>query len=309
MVLGLSLGCHAQPAGGTLSPELYRRVEILVRERAKVPPNYVIQIGPRTHSEVPGFDQIEVSFKVEGESSKPVSFLLSTDGKTLAQLSKFDLSRDPRTLLTGGDRPSRGGTASAPVQIVGFDDLECPFCARLNAEIFPALLTRYGTQVRIVYRDLPIPQHPWAMRAAIDVNCVAAESVAGYWDLVDQIHAKAGDFGGPEHSLQAANDALDKLATEEAKKQHVNEGAVAACVKKQDDAAVKASMKIGEELDVASTPVLYVNGEKFEGAYPLTDLFRFIDSALVAEGRTPPPPYVAPVAPADAAKAVGKAGN
>ncbi len=301
-LLTASLGCHAQiPAAGSasrLSPELYRRVEIMVRTRAKVPPNYAIQIGPRQPSDVPGYDQINVTFQADGDSSKPIPFLLSTDGKTLAQFNKFDITKDPRTIISAGDRPSRGGTAKSPVQIVAFDDLECPYCAKMHAQLFPALTERYGDKVRIVYLDFPISQHPWAMRAAVDVNCVADQNPEGYWNLVDYIHGHASDFGGTDHSLQKANDSLDQLALDEAKKDKLKEPEVQACIKKQDDTKIKASLHMGENLEVESTPELFINGERFEGAYPLQDLFRFIDSALVAEGQTPPPPYVPPSPPA-----------
>jgi protein-disulfide isomerase len=299
-LIAASLGCHAQPAPGALAPDLYRRVEILVRTRAKVPPNYKIKIGSRSHSDIPGFDQIEVTFTADGETSKPIPFLLSTDGKTVAQFSKFDISKDPTTVISAGDRPARGGPQGAPVEIVGFDDLECPYCAKMHAQMFPALTERYGNTVRFVYRDFPISQHPWAMRAAIDVNCVAAQSPQGYWDLVDSIHARAGELGGSEHNLQKALDSLDQMALDEARKNKIKEADVQACIKKQDETSIKASMKMGEDLDVGATPVLFINGEKFEGAYPLADLYSFIDAALVAAGKTPPAPYVPPAPPAPA---------
>jgi len=53
---------------------------------------------------------------------------------------------------------------------------------------------------------------------------------------------------------------------------------------------------------VEATPVLFINGEKLEGAYPLADVFRMIDGALVAAGKMPPPPYKAPAAPVAPAK-------
>ena len=82
-----ALGCHAQTpteTSGKLSPELARRVEVLIRSKSTISPHYEIQIGPRTKSEVPGFDGISVTFMADGKTSKPVQFLLSTDGKTLA---------------------------------------------------------------------------------------------------------------------------------------------------------------------------------------------------------------------------------
>ncbi|WP_433967026.1 DsbA family protein [Tunturiibacter gelidiferens] len=292
-----ALGCHAQTptptasdTSGKLSPELVRRVEVLIRSRASIPAGYVIQVGPRTRSEVPGFDKISVSFLADGKSSKPSDFLISMDGKTLAQFSKFDISKDPKLLVSGDGRPSRGGPANAPVLIVGFDDLECPYCAKMHEQLFPALTERYKNQVHIVYRDFPLDQHPWAMRAAIDTNCVGAHSPVGYWNLVDYIHAHAGDLGGTEKSLAKANETLDGLARDEGKKQNLNADALNACLAKQDDTAIKESIKLGESLGVDSTPALFINGEKVEGAQPLEDVYRMIDSALIASGQTPPPP-------------------
>ena len=111
-----ALGCHAQTPAATsakLSPEMTRRVEVLIRSKSSVPPNYDIQIGPRTKSDVPGFDSISVTFSADGKTTS-TDFLLSTDGKTLAQFRKFDISKDPKLLVSGEGRPARGGPATAP---------------------------------------------------------------------------------------------------------------------------------------------------------------------------------------------------
>jgi protein-disulfide isomerase len=287
-----TVGCHAQgsSAGGKLSPELARRVEILIRTRTSLPPNYDVIVGSRTKSDIPGFDEIMVVFSADGKMTKPMTFLLSTDGKTLAQFNKFDISKDPKTLVNDEGRPARGGPTNAPVVIVGFDDLECPFCAKMHAQIFPALTERYKNQVRIVYRDFPLDIHPWAMRAAVDVNCLAAESPTGYWNLVDYIHAHAAEMGGAEKTLAKANENLDTYTRDEGKRQKVNEATLNACIQKQDDTAIKASLDLGTKLGVSATPALYVNGELFEGALPIEYLYHMIDNALVAAGEMPPPP-------------------
>ncbi len=308
-----ALGCHAQTpteTSGKLSPEMVRRVEVLIRSRSSIPPNYEIQVGPRTKSDVPGYDKIAVNFIADGKTSKPVDFLLSTDGNTLAQFSKFDISKDPKLLVSGDGRPARGGPASAPVLIVGFDDLECPYCAKMHEQLFPALTERYKNQIHIVYRDFPLDQHPWAMRAAIDTNCVGTQSATGYWNLVDYIHAHAGQLGGDEKTLAKANDTLDSLARDEGKRQNLNADALNACITKQDDTAIKASMKLGESLGVDSTPALFINGEKVEGAQPVEYVYRMIDSALIASGQTPPPPPpAAPTQTAPQTTPANKPGN
>ena len=121
LALAAAMGSHAQTPGvapaqapGKLPPDLARRVEIMIRSRADLSPEYVIAIGDRTKSDVPGYDEIDVVITAGGKSSKPIAFLLSQDGKTLAQFNKFDISQDPKSKVVAVDRPGRGGPANAP---------------------------------------------------------------------------------------------------------------------------------------------------------------------------------------------------
>jgi protein-disulfide isomerase len=309
-----SFGCHAQtPAatkletGATLSPALAHHVEILLRGKAQLPPGSTIAIGPVQPSDVAGFHTIQVTFTADDKTSHPVSFLISDDGKTIAQFIKYDISGDPRTMVSDAGRPSRGGPASAPVIMVNFDDLECPYCARFHDSLFPAITQRYGDKVHIVYRDFPLDQHPWAMHAAVDSNCLAAQSVPAYWNFVDYIHHNAEEIGAdpsakpddskpdaPKHTLDRAYTQLDKLTREQGAQQKVDAVKLDSCIAKQDASAIEASKQLGTALDIGSTPTYFINGEKYEGALPLDYIFRQIDNALRAEGVTPPPPYVAP---------------
>lgn len=266
-----------------------------------------MNIGPRMPSEVPGYDNISVSFSAEGKTSKPVNFLLSKDGNTIAQFSKFSLVADPRAMIPDAGRPSRGGPESAPVIIVGFDDLECPYCARMHENLFPAVTQRYGNKVRVVYKDFPLTDlHPWAMHAAVDVNCMADQSPQGYWNLVDYIHAHADEMGADpknpkaDKTLARADEQLDTLTKEQGKFQKADLPKLDACVAKQDTAAIQPFLKEGQALNLGSTPTLFINGAKIEGAVPIGFVFNEIDNALRAEGVQPPPPYVAPAAAPEA---------
>ena len=313
-----TFGCHApQPAPGAiapagsaaatatqpgtpLTPELARRVEVELRMKANLPPETTVQVGNRTPSEFAGFDTVTVTVTNSGRVSRPILFLLSRDGKTLAQITKLDISKDPKELVSGAGRPARGGGENAPVLIVGFDDLECPYCARLHQAIFPALTQRYGDKVHFVYKDYPLEMHPWAMRAAIDTNCLANESNAAYWGDVDAIHAKAGEIGTDpkdakaEKTLARASEQLDAITREQGAAQRVDVAKLNACLAKQDPAQVNASKELGQSLNLESTPTLFINGDKIDGAVSLEFLFGVIDNALKVAGVQPPPPYVAP---------------
>jgi protein-disulfide isomerase len=310
------LGCHAQTtitAGNALPPSITHRVEVLLRQKAELPPLAIVNVGVPQPSEMPGYSTINVSFSSDGKTSRPVTFLLSNDGKTIAQFTKYDISADPRGLVSPAGRPSRGGPASAPVVLVNFDDLECPYCARLHESLFPAITQRYGDKVHIVYKDFPLSEiHPWATRAAVDVDCLAAESPAGYWNLVDYIHAHASDIGAdpsvtalpdapksdkPAHTLERANTQLDKLTLDQGTFQKVDTTKLNACIAKQDTTAVDASKAIGNALNLGAAPTLFINGDKIEGAVPVSYIFGLIDDALRAENVTPPPPYIEPAEP------------
>jgi len=195
------------------------------------------------------------------------------------------------------------GNADAPVTVTEWFSLTCPHCAAFQAESFPGIKTQLldTGKARIVYRDFPLDQHPWAMRAAVDANCVGAQSGTGYWNLVDYIHAHAQEIGGTEKTIAKANEMLDGLATDEGRKQKIDGTRLAACIAKQDQTVIKQSMREAELLGVEATPALFINGEKIEGAQPMEYVYRMIDGALIAAGQTPPPappqPAASPTAP------------
>ena len=62
-----------------------------------------------------------------------------------------------------------------------------------------------------------------------------------------------------------------------------------ACIVKQDESAVRASMKQGDSLGVNGTPTLFINGERISGALPQPELWIAIDRALREAGVQPPP--------------------
>lgn len=303
--LVLTAGCAAQQtdAGAVpASPSLNRKIEILIRSELSVPPEYQVAIGARQKSDVSGYDTIPVTFSLASEPSRTqtVDFLLSSDGNTLARLSKWDLGKDPAAMLPTQGRPVRGD-AQAKVTIVNFDDLECPYCARMNAEFFPDTLEHYKGLVKFVYLDYPLVEiHPWAMHAAVDANCLAAQNSAAYWNYVDYLHTHGEDVSGPTHDQAKSAAMLDKLAIQEGVREHLDATGLSACVAKQDDHGIMAEMQAGDRAGVNATPTFFVNGERWAGQLDEHELWIMIDRALREQGITPPAESPTPASPAAA---------
>ncbi len=80
------------------------------------------------------------------------------------------------------------GNPNAPIKIIEYTDLECPFCKRFHGTM-KQVVTEFDGQVAWVIRNFPLEQlHPNAPALAEAAECVA--SVAGndaYWKFLDEI--------------------------------------------------------------------------------------------------------------------------
>jgi protein-disulfide isomerase len=299
LLVSLSAGCKAQSPSSTATPtsQLNRRIEVLVRSQFEVPPNVEVAIGATGKSEFPGFQSLPITFSSNGKQTV-VNFLLSNDGNTVARLEKFDISHSPSDMITTQNRPLRG-TPDAKVTIVNFDDLECPYCARMHEQLFPATLDRYKGLVKFYYKDYPLVEiHPWAMHAAINSACIADQNAEAYWKYVDYVHSHGDAVTGTNHDVHEAARTLDKLAHDEGQRSGLDLAKLDACIAKQDDAPVRASMKQGDSLGVNGTPTLFINGERISGALPQSELWIAIDRALREAGVQPPPQVAESAKPA-----------
>jgi len=265
-----------------------RRIEVMVRSQFNVPQDYNVAIGARKPSNIAGFDSLPITLS-RGSKSTPVDFLISSDGKTLARLETFDLTKDPASSIDVEGRPVRGNP-NAAVTVVNFDDLECPYCARMHSSLFPSTLDRYKDKVRFIYKDDPLVEiHPWAMHAAVNANCLADQSGEVYWNYVDYIHAHGHDVTGEDRNVTKSLETLDRIARQEATLAKLDESRLNACIARQDETKVRASSKLAESLGVDGTPALFVDGERITGVVPEQQLWLVIDRALRAKGVEPPP--------------------
>ena len=237
--MSLAAGCRAQSTTTSgPDPALNRRIEILVRSQYEMPADVTISLGARTPSQFTGYETLPVTI-TRGSKAQVINFLISADNTKLVHLDTLDLTKDPADAIPTAGRSIRGNP-NAKVTVINFDDLECPYCARLHQELFPATQEHYKDLVRFVYKDDPLSEiHPWAMHAAVDANCLAEQSGAVYWTYVDYLHAHGDEVTGDDRDLKKSFAALDRIARQEATWQ-LDEAPLNACMAKQDETQIRA---------------------------------------------------------------------
>lgn len=298
----ICLGCSAQ----SVPPDRATQIERHIRAYYSLPADVEVTLGPLKPSEFPNFDSLAVTL-VNSERKQQVDFLLSKDGKQLIRITKLDLTKDPyaevmNKINTSG-RPTRGNK-DAKVVAVNYDDFECPYCSRMHQTLFPEIFKEYGNKVLFIYKDFPLAEiHPWAIHAAVNANCLAAQNNDAFWDYADYLHANRKEVDAAQGADGRAQ-VLDKLAKDQGQKHNLDAAKLEACVKAQKEDAVRASMKEADGLGVSATPTMFINGQKIDGAVPLSELRAALDRALKEAG-VPVPPPPAPSATPPSAKPAG----
>lgn len=166
------------------------------------------------------------------------------------------------------------GSTNAPVTLVAYTDLECPYCKRFHPVVLQAL-QQYGNKLQVIYRNFPLSFHANAQKEAEAAECVA--KLGGndaYWAFVDKIFERTTSNG-----TGFALSALAPLAKEVG----VSQGRFTTCLDQGEmESRVKADLTEGSGYGVNGTPTSFINGSPVEGAVPFEQLKAAIDQALQA---------------------------
>jgi protein-disulfide isomerase len=170
----------------------------------------------------------------------------------------------PRQKIATADSPALG-SSSAPIELVEFSDFQCPFCYRAHPTVKQVLST-YGSKIRFVYRNYPLPNHPNARPAAEAAQC--ANEQGQFWPYHDRLFADQTKLGDDDLKASAAALGLDA-------------GKFNACFDSHKyKARVDADMQAGNEAGVNGTPAFFINGRMLSGAQPYDEFKKIIDEEL-----------------------------
>lgn len=148
------------------------------------------------------------------------------------------------------------GRPDAPLTMIEFTDLQCPFCNRFAVTTFDQLKKEFidTGKVRFISRDFPLDFHPFAMPAARASRCAGDQGK--FWELRETLVKNAPSLSPAYITQQAAALKLDMKQFD-------------SCVSgTQYDAAIRKDMTEGAGFSVNGTPTFFVGkttAQGFEG--------------------------------------------
>lgn len=169
----------------------------------------------------------------------------------------------PRAKVALNGAPLRGA-ADAPVMLVEYADYECPYCQMVQPAI-DKVLSEYKGKVAFAFKDVPLPMHANAPKAAEAARC--AEAQGKFWEYHDLLFSsKLIDPARlKEHArtLKLDTDAFDKCLDSGAKSE-----------------TIKAELNEAQDLGLNSTPSFFINGRFTQGNLSYDQLRRIIEEEM-----------------------------
>ena len=156
------------------------------------------------------------------------------------------------------------GNADAPIMLIEYADYECPYCQEVQP-VVDKILNEYKGKIAFVFKDLPLPMHANAPKAAEAARC--AETQGKFWEYHDLVLAKKQlDLSklkeyARDLKLDTAN--FDKCLDSGAKSE-----------------LIAAELSEGQALGLNGTPSFFINGRAVVGNLTVEQLRDIINEEL-----------------------------
>lgn len=197
------------------------------------------------------------------KGAKEAAVLAAVDASPLMHRAAPKLLEDPVAIPIEG-APFLG-PKDARVTLVEFSDFQCPYCAQAVGKL-NAILKAYPNQVKLVYKQYPLDMHSQAALAA--AASLAAHRQGKFWPLHDAMYADRTHLSRQTILAMAAHVGLDtKRFVEDWDSPTVKQ-------------AVAREEMEGDKAGVDSTPTVFIDGRKYNGALDLDAVRPIIEAEL-----------------------------
>lgn len=171
------------------------------------------------------------------------------------------------------------GVENAPIHIEEFSDFQCPAC-RAAAPIIKELVKQYPDQVKLTYRDFPLPSHDEAKSAAVAALCAGQQGQ--FFEFHDRLFTGQSEW-------ESTNTDIDPFINKLIADLGLDVAAMDTCRNsRQARSEVERDFDEGQERGVDSTPSFFVDGNKIQNPGSLFAWRQFIDDLLEEKGLSQP---------------------
>ncbi|HYV65134.1 MAG TPA: thioredoxin domain-containing protein [Myxococcales bacterium] len=205
----------------------------------------------------------------KGVSRKDLYEALIKDGQTAPpapppQPAPPAPAAQARNVDLGADSPWTGAK-HAKVTVVEFSDFQCPFCARAEPTL-KRILETYKGEVKLVWRNEPLPFHPNALPAA--KAAMAAHKQGKFWQMHELMFQHQQELSEAKYEEWAKQIGLDLSRWRKDK----DSAEIAAAIEGDSRAASQAGAD--------GTPAFFINGRFISGALPFETFKPVIDEQI-----------------------------
>ncbi len=168
------------------------------------------------------------------------------------------------------------GNRKAPVVMVEYASLSCPHCAHFSNVVLPELEKKYIETGKMAYVLRQFPLNEPALRGAMLLECVGASSEEKYFTFAKVLFDAQQRWAFDNNFMQG----LETIATvggvsREQFKNCVND-------KDREMKVLQDKKTANDELKLPHTPLIYINGEMYEGDKKIEEISKTIDAKLAA---------------------------
>ena len=180
-------------------------------------------------------------------------------------------------MMTGPLPDMSLGPSTAPVTVIKYMSLTCPFCRKFQAEVFPILKRDYidKGKVRFILREFPIGHQ--SGQATVALRCAGQQR---YFQLYDKFLTQQAAWVSQEVRLEPIFAIARQVG--------MSRTEFDSCFKNQGMIdGLKWVKERGRKLGVIGTPNFFVNGRLVKSVIGLKELKELIDPILAG---APPAP-------------------
>lgn len=175
------------------------------------------------------------------------------------------------------------GKADAPVVVIDLSDFACPYCGEFAHDVYPTIDRDYIQPGKVLFKYIPFVAGSFrhAVEATRAAECSADQGQ--FWVMMERLYItqaewKSGNVADAQMAALAGTLPIDSTK-------------FAACyASRRTDVRTARATAVANDIGVRVTPSFLVDGHPVQGALPLAEFRKLIETALLVESSRKPNP-------------------